>query len=224
MTTPSRTFWRVLRNAGAVKAPAYLCQSFVAACLAVAEEAVSRGNVVLFCGGGNYATTRGLPGGAKRIRTLGFSGMRWWMSGNFSVSLKARVRFGNPGLTCSPEQTTGPKFNTIFAACRRRHAVRGPPANPVPRGIDGARKPYRRQSLSHRRKRCRSRDDAPAIRSHALFLLTSHATEGAISCSSSLARFADPFDEESPSAPELRDLIFERRAIALGPGFLQLGG
>ena len=83
---PSRTFWRVLRNAGAVKAPAYLCQSFVAACLAVAEEAVSRGNVVLFCGGGNYATTRGLPVGAKRIRTWGFSGMRWWMSGNFSVT------------------------------------------------------------------------------------------------------------------------------------------
>src|SRR5271156_4348314 len=31
--------------------------------------AANRGHVVLFCGGGNYARTRGLPGGAEGIRT-----------------------------------------------------------------------------------------------------------------------------------------------------------
>jgi hypothetical protein len=156
----------------------------------------------------------------QRDSNFGLSGMRSWMSGNLSVSLKAKDSISESRAVKS-RSDNGPEVQYHL---RGVHPVRRPPANPLPRGIDGAHKPYRRQLLSHRRKRCRSRDDAPATRSHALFLLTSHATEGAISSSSSLARLADPFDEESPSALELRDLIFEGRAIALGSGFLQLGG
>src|SRR5580658_7234955 len=36
----------------------------------------SCGNVVLFCGGGNHARTRGLPGGAEGIQTAMLSVMR----------------------------------------------------------------------------------------------------------------------------------------------------
>ena len=38
------------------------------------DTAASRGNVVLFCGGGNHARTRGLPGEAEGIRTDGHRG------------------------------------------------------------------------------------------------------------------------------------------------------
>src|SRR5271157_1596527 len=37
--------------------------------------AASRGNVVLFCGGGNHARTPGLPGGAEGIQTDGHRGL-----------------------------------------------------------------------------------------------------------------------------------------------------
>jgi hypothetical protein len=36
--------------------------------------AIRRGNVLLFCGGGNHAERRGLPGGAEGIRTSDFRG------------------------------------------------------------------------------------------------------------------------------------------------------
>jgi hypothetical protein len=40
----------------------------------------------------------------------------------------------------------------------------------------------------------------------------------------SLARFADPFDQKSPRMPNLCDLMFQGRSIALGSGFLRLCG
>src|SRR5271157_514704 len=45
--------------------------------------AASRGNVVLFYGRGNHARTRGLPGGAKGIRTECLSLMRSRILGIF---------------------------------------------------------------------------------------------------------------------------------------------
>jgi hypothetical protein len=111
-------------------------------------------------------------------------------------------------------------FNTIFAACTQP-AVRQ-------RILSLAELMARANHIAASRYRIGESAvvlvTTPCYQISCIVPANSHATEGAISSSSSLARFADPFDEESPSAPELRNLIFEGRAIALGSGFLQLGG
>jgi hypothetical protein len=50
------------------------------------EAAASRGNVVLFCGGGNHFVSRGLPGGAEGIQTDGHRGQALRSEGALTCS------------------------------------------------------------------------------------------------------------------------------------------